>query len=186
MRLATPTALLLLTLSATTVSLSIPRALAKIVLTGTLLGGPPVYAEQLVSNSIPRLTARDLLTSDVSSRTAALSEILFTFRLYQPILENRPNYATIIRSQLRTEPAKSLRQTCKSLRKVLASAELQAKFDSYYDGLISAIADLDTECLRIEQKGEAAAESGRPLVAAELKKIFVAFDALVQVAASSY
>lgn len=183
------TASLLLTVCATTASLSIPRIFAKIALTSTLLGAlgaPPVYAEQLVSTSIPRLTARDLLTSDVSSRTAALGEILFTFRLYESILDNRPNYATIIRSQLRTEPAKSLRQTCKSLRKVLASAEAQAKFDQNYDGLIEAIANLDTECLKIEQRGEAAAESSRPLVASELNKVFAAFDALVQVAATSY
>ena len=96
----------------------------------------------------PRLTAKEILAGDVAVRREALQEILFTLRLYGPLLEKKEY--TAVRSQLRTEPAKSLRKTCRAARKYL-DAPAQATFDAAYDRLIDSVARLDVLLLRRTQ-----------------------------------
>lgn len=100
----------------------------------------------------PRLTAKEILAGDVAVQKQALQEILFTLRLYGPLLEKK-EYAAV-RSQLRQEPAKSLRKTCRALRKYLDAAS-QTSFDVKYEALIDSIARLDVLLLRRTQ-GEGA------------------------------
>lgn len=128
-----------------------------------------------------RLTAREMIASDVAIRRDALNEINFTFRLYAPLLD-RKEYA-IVRSQLRTEPAFSLRKTCRNLKKYLDSPEKQAKFDRVYDELIDATTELDVRCLkRLQGEGVPGQGVADAELQGVLKRALAAFDEMLDLA----
>jgi hypothetical protein len=88
----------------------------------------------------PRLTAADVLKSDLEPRVSYLQDVLFVFKLYPEYLE-KGDY-TSIRSSLRSDPTVELRKTCKKLVKYLP-VEKAKEFNTGYAGMIDALNDLD-------------------------------------------
>jgi len=161
------------------------RAIGKSLIAVALIAPPQSYADELdIPASTPRtvLTARDLLKNDVSMRTEELSRILFTLRLSEQQLETSTldKSAAFIRTRLRTEPVKSLRLTCKSLRKYLPSPEIQRKFDIDYEILIDSLSNVDSWCLR-EMQGE---QVTREDIQVALKAVFGAMERVISMAAA--
>eukprot|EP01035_Chromulina_nebulosa_P018352 gene18353-24045_t len=92
-----------------------------------------------------KLTAEELLQSNIQPRLSLLKDIETSFTQYDSYISSR-DYLSI-RSALRQEPTVELRKTCRSLKKYLTS-EKQAVFDKAYNDMISSIDDLDSLALK--------------------------------------
>lgn len=142
----------------------------------------PQASNAYESPTKPKLTARDLISNDVTPRTEALKNILFTMKLYTPIIASEPErYPEIIRTQLRSIPSNQLRNTCKALRKYLPSQSVINDFDQIYSKLIEAIGEVDVLCLK-KMQGDGFPSDGEERVRRLLLEVYGGMDALISVA----
>ena len=123
----------------------------------------------------PRLTAKGLLANDVAIRTDALRSILFSFKLYENLLET-DDFAAVIRSQMRLEPARSLRLVAKSLCKVLPSTETQSAFDAEFAKVLDVLSQIDALLLKGRE-----GPVDRDLVRSLLSQLYSSYDELLVV-----
>lgn len=94
----------------------------------------------IADDTVPTLSASDVLQADIKPRVDLLQDIFFIFKLLPNYLENN-DYASI-RKSLRQDPVIELRKTCKKLEKYLPATEMK-NFDKAYGNMIDAVNDLD-------------------------------------------
>jgi hypothetical protein len=99
-----------------------------------------VEAVPSIKQSVPKLTAADVLKSDLDPRVDFLNDVLFVFKLYPDYLE-KGDYSSI-RSSLRSDPTVELRKTCKKLVKYLP-VEKAKLFNTAYASMIDVLNDVD-------------------------------------------
>lgn len=87
-----------------------------------------------------KLTAGQLLQTDVQPRISLLKDIVTSMNQYESLVTAK-DYVSI-RQALRTEPAVELRKTCRSLEKYLKADQLK-NYKNAYSVMISSIDDLD-------------------------------------------
>lgn len=87
-----------------------------------------------------KISAADVLRSDIEPKMDLLRDIQFVFKLYPNLVENG-DYSTI-RKGLRQEPVIDLRKTCKNLMKYLP-ADQASPFKRAYEEMIDSLNDLD-------------------------------------------
>lgn len=116
------------------------KILPTILLSGIIFNSP-IYGvpTPAVADS---LTASELIRSDLQPKIEILKDILFTIKTY-PELIDKQDYLTI-RSLLRSEPAVSLRVTCRKLKQFLPSKSQQDSFGSAYSTMIDSVDDFDS------------------------------------------
>eukprot|EP01036_Dinobryon_divergens_P023275 gene23276-31603_t len=114
--------------------------------------GSPAYAADsadeinfTTTESVPQLTAAQLLKTDIDPKVDVLKDILFVFKLY-PTYAEKKDYVSI-RQSLREEPAMNLRKTCKKLGKYLPS-NVQDKFSAAYSDMIDSLNEMDVLALQ--------------------------------------
>jgi hypothetical protein len=130
-----------------------------LILSSLILIGGPYQAGVAPANAdtVPQLTAKDVLRSDVEPKTAVLKDILFTFKLYPDYISNG-DYASF-RQALRQSPAADLRKTCRLLKKYLPS-EVQGRYQSAYDVMIDAVNEMDVTAFK-RMQGEGLPKKGK-------------------------
>lgn len=87
-----------------------------------------------------KLSAADVLKSDIDPKVDSLKDILFIIKLYPSYVESL-DYASI-RQSLRQDPVVELRKTCKKLSKYLPAAQITS-FNKNYNDMIDKINELD-------------------------------------------
>jgi len=89
---------------------------------------------------IPKLSAADVLKSDIDPKVDSLKDILFIIKLFPSYVDSF-DYSSI-RQSLRQDPVVELRKTCKKLTKYLPANQI-ASFNKNYSDMIDKINDLD-------------------------------------------
>ena len=87
------------------------------------------------------LKASDLIGADIDFTINQLKDMLFVLENLETEIDKK-DYENI-RGVFRQEPLRTLRKTCRSLKKYLPSTEIQEKFESNYQKMISAVDDFD-------------------------------------------
>ena len=93
-----------------------------------------VYAESTI------LSASDVLQSDITPKINTIKDILFTFQLYPQYIK-AGDYLNF-RQALRTEPAASLRKSCRSLKPFILP-DTQKTYEAAYQDMIEAVNEMD-------------------------------------------
>ena len=87
------------------------------------------------------LKASDLIGADIEFTINQLKDMLFVLENLETEIDKK-DYENI-RGVFRQEPLRTLRKTCRSLKKYLPSTDIQEKFESNYQKMISAVDDFD-------------------------------------------
>ena len=87
-----------------------------------------------------KLSAADVLKSDIDPKVDALKDILFIIKLYPSYVESL-DYASI-RQSLRQDPVVEMRKTCRKLVKYLPEAQISS-YNKNYNDMIDKINELD-------------------------------------------
>eukprot|EP01041_Mallomonas_annulata_P010170 gene10170-21199_t len=123
----------------------IRRLIPSLVLASTLICQQPlpfsIYAAQAES-----LTASEMIKSDIVPKVETLKDILFLIRTCGDLIDKQ-DYAGI-RALFRTEPASSLRTTCRKVKLFLPSKAEQDNFGNNYSDMIDSIDTLDSFALK--------------------------------------
>ena len=99
----------------------------------TVVRDEPVKQQQ-------KLSAADVLKSDIDPKVDSLKDILFIIKLYPSYVESS-DYVSI-RQSLRQDPVVELRKTCRKLTKYLPATQITS-FNKNYNDMIDKINELD-------------------------------------------
>jgi hypothetical protein len=87
-----------------------------------------------------KLTASDVLKSDIEPKVLLLKEVLGVLQKFPSYIESK-DYISF-RQALREEPAMELRKTCVKLKKYLPSSQIP-NFEKAYSDLIETLNNMD-------------------------------------------